>query len=232
MMNEIITLAPSELDYMPMKCPRCFYLAKLKKISLKNFPPPVFSNFDVVQQEYFKTKNTLSLSSSLPSGKILQKDELPGRVVSTTLKDNKDREFILGGRPDVVIAFDDNSYGIIDFKTTNIKEDKAESYRYQLEAYRYIFTYPGSIKKGPTPKLNPITHMGVLQFFPKSIFDQDQNGCHLNMEMSYSPLIQNDDLFMKRVTYVMDILHNKKIPTFNKNCFDCAFVEAQNLTNT
>ena len=117
----------------------------------------------------------------------MQKDELPGRVVSTTLKDNKDREFILGGRPDVVIAFDDNSYGIIDFKTTNIKEDKAESYRYQLEAYRYIFTYPGSIKKGPTPKLNPITHMGVLQFFPKSIFDQDQNGCHLNMEMSYSP---------------------------------------------
>jgi len=226
-MNNIITLAPSELDYMPMKCPRCFYLAKVKKISLKNFPPPVFSNFDVVQQEYFKTKNTSSLSSCLPSGKIMQKDELPGRVVSTTLKDNKGREFILGGRPDVVIAFDDKSYGIIDFKTTNIKADKAESYRYQLEAYRHIFTYPGTIKKGPTPKLIPITHMGVLQFFPQSIFDQDEKGCHLNMEMAYSPLEQNNDLFLGRITYIMDILHSQKIPAINSTCYDCNFVEQQ-----
>ena len=226
-MNNIITLAPSELDYMPMKCPRCFYLAKVKKISLKNFPPPVFSNFDVVQQEYFKTKNTSSLSSCLPSGKIMQKDELPGRVVSTTLKDNKGREFILGGRPDVDIAFDDKSYGIIDFKTTNIKADKAESYRYQLEAYRHIFTYPGTIKKGPTPKLIPITHMGVLQFFPQSIFDQDEKGCHLNMEMAYSPLEQNNDLFLGRITYIMDILHSQKIPAINSTCYDCNFVEQQ-----
>ncbi len=227
MNNNIITLAPSELDYMPMKCPRCFYLAKVKKIKLKNFPPPVFSNFDVVQQDYFKSKNTSNLSASLPSGKIMQKDQLPGRVVSTTLTDLKGRGFILGGRPDVVIAFDDNSYGIIDFKTTNIKEDKAESYRYQLEAYRYIFSHPGSIKKGPTPKLSPITHMGVLQFFPNSIFDQNDQGCQLNMEMFYSPLEQNDELFMKRITYILDILTDNVIPNFHSNCSDCEFVENQ-----
>ena len=228
-MTEIITLAPSELDYMPMKCPRCFYLAKIKKISLKNFPPPVFSNFDIVQQEYFKSKNTSNLSTSLPSGKIMQKNQLPGRVVSSTLKDNKGREFILGGRPDVVIAFDDQTYGIIDFKTTNIKEDKAESYRYQLEAYRYIFTYPGSIKKGPTPKLSPITHMGVLQFFPNEIFGQNNKGCQLNMEMSYSALKQDDKLFMDRITYILDILTNSSIPNINSNCFDCNFIKEQNL---
>ena len=226
-MDNIFTLAPSELDYMPKKCPRCFYLSKVKKINLKNFPPPVFSNFDVVQQDFFKTKNTSNLSSSLPSGKILQKDELPGRVVSTTLTDDKGREFILGGRPDVVIAFDDKSYGIIDFKTTSIKEDKAESYRYQLEAYRYIFTYPGSIKKGPTPKLSPITHMGVLQFFPNSIFGQNDKGCQLNMAMSYSPLEQDDSLFMERITYILDILTSEDIPVFNTNCSDCTFVEDQ-----
>ena len=227
MIDKAITLAPSELDYMPMKCPRCFYLSKVKKISLKNFPPPVFSNFDVVQQDYFKTKNTSHLSASLPSGEIMQKDALPGKVVSTTLTDLKGRGFILGGRPDVVIAFDDNSYGIIDFKTTNIKEDKAESYRYQLEAYRYIFTYPGSIKKGPTPKLSPITHMGVLQFFPNSIFDQNDQGCQLNMTMSYSPLEQNDILFMERITYILDILTSTDIPALNSNCYDCIFVAEQ-----
>ena len=97
------------------------------------------------------------------------------------------------------LSFDDKSYGIIDFKTTNLKDDKAESYRYQLEAYRYIFTYPGSIKKGPTPKLSPITHMGVLQFEPKSISNHEENNCTLNLEMSYSKLKQDDKKFFNRI---------------------------------
>jgi hypothetical protein len=226
-MDDPFLLAPSELDYKPVKCTRCYYLEKIKKIKLMNFPPPVFSNFDVVQQAYFKDKNTSALTSHLPPGRIMQKEEMPGRVVSTTLKDNKGREFILGGRPDVVIEFDDKSYGIIDFKTTNIKSDKAESYRYQLEAYRYIFSYPGSIKKGPTPKLSPITHMGVLQFEPKSISDNKENNCSLNLEMSYSKLEQNDKKFFTRIEMILDILELKDPPPINENCTDCMFAQNQ-----
>ena len=229
-MSEPITLAPSELDYAPMKCARCFYLSKKKKISLKNFPPPVFSNFDVVQQAYFKDKNTSALTNELPDGRIMQKDEMPGRVVSTTLKDSNGREYILGGRPDIVIEFTDKSYGIIDFKTTNLKEDKAESYRYQLEAYRYIFTYPGSIKKGPTPKLSPITHMGVLQFFPNEIFNHKDDLCSLNLKMSYSKLEQDDKKFEERIEYILDILELHEEPEFNDSCFDCQFVKNQFVT--
>ncbi len=227
-MNPII-LAPSELDYLPVKCIRCYYLSKVKKISLKNFPPPVFSNFDVVQQAYFKDKNSSELTKDLPSGKIMQKDKMPGRVVSKTLKDNKGREFILGGRPDVVIQFDDNSYGIIDFKTTNIKEDKAESYRYQLEAYRYIFTFPGATKTAPTPKLSPITHMGVLQFEPKSASGHNDKYCNINLEMSYSKLEKDDQKFLNRIEMILDIINLEKTPNINENCFDCMFVKKQNF---
>ena len=39
--NETIILAPSELDYKPKKCERCFYLEKNYKIAPKDFPPPV-----------------------------------------------------------------------------------------------------------------------------------------------------------------------------------------------
>ena len=125
--DEIIILAPSELDYKAKKCQRCFYLEKSKKISTKAFPPPVFSRFDVVQQAYYKDKNTCDLTKELPPGRILSKEELPGRVVSETLKDNKGRNFILGGRPDIVIKFDQGGYGIIDFKTTKISEDKTSN---------------------------------------------------------------------------------------------------------
>ena len=226
-MSDPILLAPSELDYMPIKCTRCYYLSKVKKISLKNFPPPVFSNFDVVQQAYFKDKNSSELTTDLPSGKIMQKDKMPGRVVSTVLKDNKGRDFILGGRPDVVIQFDDNSYGIIDFKTTNIKEDKAESYRYQLEAYRYIFTFPGATKTAPTPKLSPITHMGVLQFEPKLLSSHTKNNCSIDLEMSYSKLEQDDDKFLTRIEMILDIINLEKTPNINENCFDCQFIKIQ-----
>ena len=130
--NEILVLAPSELDYKPKKCQRCFYLEKNHKIGPKDFPPPVFSRFDVVQQAYYKDKNTSDLTKELPSGKIMNKDELPGRVVSEILTDNKGREFILGGRPDIVIKFDKGGYGIIDFKTKKISDDKSENYKHQL----------------------------------------------------------------------------------------------------
>ena len=225
-MNEII-LAPSELDYKPKKCPRCFYLGKNKKISTKAFPPPVFSRFDVVQQAYYKDKNTSDLTKDLPEGRIMNKDELPGRVVSETLKDNKGRNFILGGRPDIVIKFDKGGYGIIDFKTTKISDNKSESYKYQLEAYAQIFTKPGSIKKGPTPKLEPITHMGILQFDPSDIQKHNDQSCDMRMNISYSPLERNEKDFYENITNIIDILENSTTPDYTENCNDCQFVRQQ-----
>ena len=65
--KKILVLAPSELDYKPKKCQRCFYLEKNHKIGPKDFPPPVFSRFDVVQQAYYKDKNTSDLTKELPA---------------------------------------------------------------------------------------------------------------------------------------------------------------------
>ena len=225
--NTSIIIPPSSLDYKVSKCPRCFYLERKLKTSVDSFPPPVFSNFDVEQQKYFKNLNTNALSNNLPSGRIMQTEELGGRVVSKTMKDSKGRDFILGGRPDIVIEFDDKSYGIIDFKTTKLSEDKAENYKYQLEAYAQIFTHPGSIKKGPTPKLEPINQIGVLQFFPSEIFAHKDDTCQLNFKMSYVKLNRNIDDFYKRIELVLDILSLNNPPDFTENCKDCNFAKKQ-----
>ena len=225
--NSPIVLAPSELDYKPKKCPRCFYLEKNKKISPKDFPPPVFSRFDVVQQAYYKDKNTSDLTAQLPSGKILNKDELPGRVVSEILTDNKGRKFILGGRPDIVIKFDQGGYGIIDFKTTKISEDKSENYKHQLEAYAQIFSKPGSTKSKKTPFLNPITHMGILQFDPSDIQSHNENNCDMRMNISFSSLKRDEEEFFKNITQIIDIISQSEIPDFTEDCNDCLFVKQQ-----
>jgi len=222
-----IILAPYELDYKPKKCERCFYLEKNKKISPKDFPPPVFSRFDVVQQAYYKDKNTSDLTKELPKGRIMNKDELPGRVVSETLTDNKGRNFILGGRPDIVIKFDKGGYGIIDFKTTKISDNKSENYKHQLEAYAQIFTKPGSTKSKKTPKLSPITHMGILQFDPSDIQSHDKNSCDMRMNISFSPLERNEKDFYKNITKIIDIIKRPSTPNFTEDCNYCTFVKDQ-----
>ena len=225
--NEILVLAPSELDYKPKKCQRCFYLEKNYKIGPKDFPPPVFSRFDVVQQAYYKDKNTSDLTKELPAGRIMNKDELPGRVVSETLTDNKGRKFILGGRPDIVIKFDKGGYGIIDFKTTKISDDKSENYKHQLEAYAQIFSKPGSTKSKKTPLLTPISHMGILQFDPSDIQSHNNDSCDMRMNISYSPLKRDEKDFFENITKIIDILNNPSIPNFTEDCNFCKFVKQQ-----
>tara|TARA_B100001057_G_scaffold499105_1_gene608550 strand:+ start:429 stop:1118 length:690 start_codon:yes stop_codon:yes gene_type:complete len=222
-----IIISPSSLDYQVVKCPRCFYLEKINKIKVDGHIPPVFSTLDVIQQNYFKNLNTTNLSKHIPSGKIMNKDELPGRVVSKIMQDSKGREFILGGRPDIVINFDKPGYGIIDFKTTKFSEDKAEHYRYQLEAYAQIFTNPGSIKKGPTPKLEPIIEIGILQFSPKIMSGHKGDICSVDFDMAYVTLDRNVEDFYKRVELVIDVLSKDNPPNFNENCKSCEFVKYQ-----
>ena len=221
-------LAPSELDYKAKKCKRCFYIHKKDKISSGNFPPPVFSSFDVCQTNYFKSKNCSDLTDQLPEGRFMTSNELPGKISSIEMQDNKKRSFILQGKPDIVIKFEKEGYGIIDFKTTNLKDTKSESYKYQLEAYAQIFTNPGGTKTAKTPKLTPITHMGIMQFYPTEIFEHRDNECDLRMKTQYSPLKRDEKDFLNHITNIIDLLEENKVPDFNPSCNECSFVIKQN----
>ena len=113
--------SPSELDYKAKKCQRCFYISKKYKISPGDRPPPVFSNFDVVQKNYFKNLSSKDLTDKLPEGVFMNADNLPGLIISDLLEDNNGKKFRLRAVPDIVIKFKNKNdgYGIIDFKTTN-----------------------------------------------------------------------------------------------------------------
>ena len=153
--------------------------------------------------------------------------ELPGKIVSEGLVDNKNRKYKLQGNPDIVVKFKEGGYGIIDFKTTNIKSDKAENYRYQLEAYAQIFTNPGATKKAPTPKLNPITHMGILQFYPEEVTSHNDQNCDFKMKTSYSILKRNEEDFFNYITSLIDLLEKSETPDFNYDCNFCNFTKKQ-----
>ena len=87
--KRIIELSPSSLDFQISKCHRCFYLSKKYGIQTYNFPPPVFTKLALIQKDFFINKDTIFISSKLPKGLFLNSQELPSKISSKLLKDNK-----------------------------------------------------------------------------------------------------------------------------------------------
>ena len=225
---------PSELDFI--KCKRCYYLKKIKKLAYKGTFPQVFNDFDRDQKNYFISKNANVLSEKLPKGNFfttvtknnikerkknnltkLSELELPATIKSKELKDKKKRTFTIAGKPDLVVKFD-KGYGILDFKTTG-EIDKTKNYKYQLEAYAQILENPNK----DTPKLFPITVTGLIQFTPKEIVSHNSASVSEKMKMQYFYNDRNKDDFYDRVTTLIDILEQKQVPVFDARCELCNY---------
>ena len=231
----VFHFSPSEFNFL--SCKRCYYLKKVKKLEFKGGFPEVFNSLDLAQKKYFLSKDTHSVSKKLPKGyffkTITQEErkerikiklpefnelELPGKIYSGELKDKKDRIFTLGGIPDLVVKFDD-SYGILDFKTTGEK-DKTQNYKFQLESYALIFENP----KIGTPKLSPVKQMGLIQFTHKDIKSISDELILQNMKMQYFKLDRNQkhkDDFLNFITRLIDILEKNQVPIFDARCNIC-----------
>lgn len=218
--------SPSELDYQPKKCHRCYYISKKFKLSDGGRPPPVFSSLDANQKPYYKSINSKDWCNDLPEGYFVDKEELPGKITSNGLIDKKNRKFKLNGIPDIVVRLKEGGYGIYDFKTTNIKADKSENYRYQLEAYAQIFANPGTLKSSKTPKLTPINHMGIIQFEPSQIISHTKNDHNMKFKVSFSNLKRDEEGFYNYITNLIDLLEQDTVPPFSDNCSLCSFTKS------
>lgn len=229
--------SPNSLNYII--CNRCFYLEQKYGINFSGGFPQVFSDLDIAQKNYFINKSTSFLSSKLADGKfyktVTKKDrsqrkknsepefkdlEIPAYINSKILKDNKKRDFKLGGKrygakPDLVVKFSDG-YGILDFKTTG-REDKTEKYKYQLEAYAQIFEHPDE----ETLKLFPISEMGLVQFTPSDITNSNLETINQKMDMNYYSLKRDVNDFYNFITALIDVLEVNNIPEKNSNCKKC-----------
>jgi len=226
--KDTIELSPSSLDFQVSKCHRCFFLSKKLGIQTNNYPPPVFNKLDIIQKEFFIDKDTSLLSKDLPSGYFLSDQDLPSKISSTILKDKKERNFKLVGIPDLVVKFKNEGYGIIDFKTTKISDQKANFYKFQLEAYATIFENPGKVNSMETPLLKPINKLAILQFDPDKIEKINNSICSMEFSLGYVELKKRltDELY-DRVTLALDILTENEPPPLNENCGDCNFFKGQ-----
>jgi len=214
----VFKVTPSGLDYA-LKCKRCLWLSH-KGIKLDAFFPPIFNALDLIQKKFLITQSIKLMSKALPDGRIMR--ELNGFIGSSTLKDKKERSFIINGKTDIVIEFktDPKKYGIIDLKTTNISPSKIQSYKLQLEAYATIFQNPNF----KTPKFSDIGELGLYLFEPKEITKISDGACNMKFETLYLKGNRCHDDLIKRVTDIIDIYQMQTPPEYNLGCASCKFV--------
>jgi len=211
-------LSPSDLTFLYDGCQRCFWLKTKMGITQPSIPlPGIFSKMGGLQKTFYSGKRTDMVHPALPPGIVKFGEKwVESNVIS--FKDHADTIY-LKGRFDIVVEFDDGSYGVIDFKTGNPNEQKTDLYSRQLHAYAYCLENP--TKKAIS--LSPITKMGLLYFYPTSTSQTSVNNLSYVSDVHWIEIAKNDANFMQFMERILSLLGNNTPPDPSPGCPWCEY---------
>jgi len=134
-------LSPSDLTFLWNSCKHCFYLKVKHNIVYRGGFPSIFGKMANLTSDFYQDKPTSEISPELPPGTMKLKEKyvksapisVPGLTAQAYIR----------GRFDAVIEFEDGSYGVMDYKTSDAKDEHATFYSRQLSAYAYALENPG-----------------------------------------------------------------------------------------
>lgn len=214
-------LSPSMLTFFWDECPRCFYLKVVRGIERPAMAfPKVFTRIDALMKGLFAGKPTSALDPSLPPGRVGRQGgwvtsapiEFPGVAASCYIK----------GAYDSLLAFDDGSYAVVDFKTSTPSPLHIAFYGRQLSAYAFALEHPltGSLH------LSPISKLGLLYLDPVDI---DHGADHKRIvyggEVTWQELPKDEAGFLGFMRGVLEVLSQPEPPPASEGCGFCAYRE-------
>jgi len=214
-MTNTYTFTPSEFAFEYAGCKRCYYEKKVNKIKVSLPFPSIFSKLDRLQKEYYHNKSSKVLDTSVEEGII--KTDYSNMQNSKILEDNKGRKFKLKGKIDAYIKHK-NSYSIIDFKVTNISEEKIDTYATQLLSYALMFEHP----EKDNLYLTPIDKLGIFCFEPEMMQDVN-NSINFKMATKYYDIKRDDNKMIQIITDIIDLLESP-VPARNTKCSICSIL--------
>ena len=216
-------LSPSDLTFAYQGCKRCFYLKMVHGITQPSIPlPSIFSKIASLLKDHYDGKPTNELHTALPSGIVSLGEKY---VTSTPIElPNHKTTCYINGRFDIVLSFDDGSYGVIDFKTSNPSRDSANMYSRQLHAYTYALEHPALGKLS----LSPVTKLGLLYFHPDSISQQNIDRLFYEAEITWVEVEKDEQDFLSFIDEVMDVLELPEAPEYSPSCQLCGYIAKLN----
>jgi len=213
-------LSPSDLTYLYEGCKFCFWLKVKQGIAQPSMPMPgIFSTIAGLQKGFYAEKRTEDFCKELPPGVVhLGEEWVESKPIS--FQGLSDQCYIKG-RFDVVVKFDDGSFGVIDFKTARSSEEKAEMYSRQLQAYTFALENAANGRHS----LLPVKKIGLF-FFEPNCFEQPDLTCQLfKGHLKWIEVKRDDTKFMKFLEEVMRLLVSETPPQPAADCNWCSYRE-------
>ena len=214
-------LSPSMLTFFWDECPRCFYLQVVRGISRPSMAfPKVFTRIDSLMKGLFAGQPTSVISPDLPPGRVAMQGkwvnsapiEFPGVAASCYIK----------GAFDSVLAFEDGSYAVVDFKTSTPSRQHIDFYGRQLDAYAYALEHPSESGL----HLAPITQLGLLYLDPVDIeHGADHKRITYGGEVTWQELPKDEAKFLEFMRGVLTVLSLAEPPPATEGCGFCAYRE-------
>jgi hypothetical protein len=128
----------------------------------------------------------------------------------------------LKGAFDSVVSFDDGSYGVIDFKTSQPSRTHIPFYGRQLAAYAYALEHPAAGALG----LSPVTRLGLLYLDPVDInHGADHRHIVYGGEVTWQEIPKDETVFLEFLREVLSLLSLPEPPEAASGCPYCAYRE-------
>jgi len=212
-------LSPSDFAFLWEECKRCFYLKVKNNIYRPSPPMPgIFMVIDSEMKKCFKGKDTQIVTPAMPKGVI---EEIDGDMVeSEPIKlDNKSSTCYIRGKIDTIVKFDDGTFGVIDFKTSKVKEENLAKYGRQLHAYALALENPTDGKLSR----NPVSKLGLVVYEPNEFLKDGEEKSILKGDLCWVEIPRDDSAFMKFLDDVITLLENPEPPDSEATCKFCAY---------
>ena len=214
-------LSPSSLTFLWDECPRCFYLQLVRGINRPAMAfPKIFTRIDSLMKGLFAGKETSVLDPALPPGRVtLQGKRVTSEVITFP---GVQAAGDIQGLFDSILAFEDGSYAVVDFKTSSPSIEHIGFYGRQLSAYAYALEHsaPGGLH------LAPVTHLGLLYLDPVDI---EHGANHKRIvyggEVTWQEVPKDEEAFLAFLRGVLEVLALPEPPPAKEGCAFCAYRE-------
>ena len=213
-------LSPSDFAFLYEGCKRCYYLKVVHGIYQPSIPlPSIFGKIAGLLKDHYNGKRTRELHPDLPPGIVKYAERW---VQSDTIRrPNHSASCFIKGRFDILVEFDDKTYGVVDFKTGNPNEGHPELYSRQLHAYAYALEHPG---RGAL-SLSPITKMGLLYFYPSKTSQTTVDWLSFDAEIHWVEIEKNEAGFLEFIDEVLAVLESPEPPGPAPECKWCDYLK-------
>jgi hypothetical protein len=219
-------LSPSDFAFLWEECKRCFYLKVARGFDRPRMAfPKIFGTIDKAMTACYSGMHTQAIASGMPEGVIrLGQKWVRSRPIELGMGK---RTCSISGRLDALIEFKNDTYGVIDFKTSSARGEHIPLYSRQLHAYAYAL-------ENPPPRelpLGPITRLGLLVFEPSTFAHHSDETATLTGGLTWVEMPRDDAAFFDFLDQVVSVLSQPVPPEPAPDCMWCAYRQASREYN-